>query len=291
MPALLSRRKCGAVWIADWTDWWGRGGATQERKGWLVRTLIGPLEQVFEEKPRPHADGTVVISRALGKRAEGLGIRAGEILYLPPGADPAAIRETTIQDARRICLLDPDARLLGYLGNIYQRDADLLFAALGQLKAANARLIMVGEPGCRVPESLKERVTITGRLPFDKMLDFLSACDILTLPLCDTIANRGRWPSKLNEYVAVGRPTVACAVGDVADLLREHEIGRLVAPDAMDFAQAIDELIADPVRARRVGDRAREVARGAYSQEAIADKLEKFYTKVIADKAARGVNA
>lgn len=291
LPAFLGRHKSGAVWVADWTDWWGRGGATQEREGWVVRTLVGPLEQLFEEKPRPYADGTVVISRALGERAERLGIRADDILYLPPGADPAAIRETSIQDARRNCSLDSDSKLVGYLGNIYQRDADLLFAALEQLAHTHARLVMVGDPGCRVPGSVRERVTITGRLSFDKMLDFLSACDVLALPLSDTIANRGRWPSKVNEYVAVGRPTVACAVGDVADLLREHEIGLLVAPDARDLACGIDELLADPVRSRRMGDRAREIARGAYSQDAIAEKLEKFYTKVIAAKSARGANA
>jgi len=65
LPAWLGRKASGAVWVADWTDWWGRGGATSERDGWAVRTIIGPLEQYFEEKPRPHADGTVVISHAL----------------------------------------------------------------------------------------------------------------------------------------------------------------------------------------------------------------------------------
>ncbi len=291
MPAVLGRRKSGAVWVADWTDWWGRGGATQEREGWLIRNLIGPVEQMFEEKPRPHADGTVVISHALGKRAEGLGIAGDEILYLPPGADPAAVRDTTIQEARHRCSLEPAGRLIGYLGNIYQRDADLLFEALECLEDRTARLIMVGDPGCRVPESLRARVTITGRLSFDKMLDFLSACNVLALPLSDTIANRGRWPSKVNEYVAVGRPTVACDVGDVANLLRDHDIGLLVRPEARAFAHRIDELLADAERARVMGERAREVACGAYSQDSIADRLETFYRKTIAAKAARGRKA
>ena len=56
LPALFGRKASGAAWVADWTDWWGRGGATTEREGWLVKTLIGPLEQVFEERPRPYAD-------------------------------------------------------------------------------------------------------------------------------------------------------------------------------------------------------------------------------------------
>ena len=287
LPAILGRKASGAIWVADWTDWWGRGGATTERDGWLVRTLIGPLEQWFEEKPRPHADGTVVISHALGRRAEALGIDGKHILYLPPGADPAAIRDTPMGAAREKCGLDVRGRLIGYLGNIYQRDADLLFETLRRLEAADARLLMVGEPGCRVPDAVKDLVTITGRLPFEKMLDYLSACDVLALPLSDTIANRGRWPSKVNEYVAVGRPTVACDVGDVAILLRDHDIGLLVRPEAAEFAARIDELLADPGRARAMGDRARDIARTTYSQDAVADRLENFYRKTIAARAAR----
>lgn len=287
LPAMMGRKASGAVWVADWTDWWGRGGATSERDGWLVRSLFGPLEQWFEEKPRPHADGTVVISHALGHRAEALGIDGRHILYLPPGADPAAIRNTSTGVAREKCGLDSRGRLIGYLGNIYQRDADLLFETLRRLKATDARLVMVGDPACRVPDAVKDRVTITGRLPFEKMLDYLSACDVLALPLSDTIANRGRWPSKVNEYVAVGRPTIACDVGDVAGLLRDNDIGLLVRPDAVEFAARIDELLADPARAQAMGDRAREVARTTYSQDAIADKLENFYRMTIAASAAR----
>jgi glycosyltransferase involved in cell wall biosynthesis len=282
MPALFGRKKSGAAWIADWTDWWGRGGATSERDGRLVRTLIGPLEQFFEEKPRPMADGTVVISHALGKRAESLGIDGKEILYLPPGADRDSIRETPIATARERFKLDPAAKYVGYLGNIYQRDANLLFDTLAQLKNADTKLIMVGEPGCVIPDHVSDRVTVTGRLPFDEMLDYLSACDVLALPLSDTIANRGRWPSKVNEYVAVGRPTVSCDVGDVANLLRDNDIGLLVKPEPTEFAARIDELLDDPQRAREMGDRAREVAQTTYSQETIADKLEEFYGKFIA---------
>jgi glycosyltransferase involved in cell wall biosynthesis len=287
LPALWGRRASGAVWIADWTDWWGRGGATTEREGRLLQALIGPLEQWFEEKPRPMADGTVVISRALGRRAESMGISGADILYLPPGADPAAIRTTSLRAAREACGLPVQGHLIGYLGNIYQRDADLLFETLARLRAPGARLLMVGDPGCRIADYVKDRVTVTGRLPFDKMVDHLSACDVLALPLSDTVANRGRWPSKVNEYVAVGRPTVACDVGDVAGLLRDNDIGLLVRPDAAEFAQRLDELLADPARAGAMGDRAREIARTSYSQDAVADKLEDFYRRTIAARAAR----
>jgi glycosyltransferase involved in cell wall biosynthesis len=287
LPAMFARKASGAAWVADWTDWWGRGGATTERDGRLVRTLIGPLEQFFEEKPRPHADGTVVISHALGARAESLGIDGDGILYLPPGSDSDSIRDTPLETAREKCGLDPAGRYIGYLGNIYQRDADLLFDTLSRLEATDAQLIMVGDPGCKISEVVKDRVTVTGRLPFEDMLDYLSACNVLTLPLSDTIANRGRWPSKINECVAVGRPTVACDVGDVANLLRDNDIGLLVRPEAGEFARRIDELLSDPKRAESMGNRAREIASTTYSQDAMADRLEEYYRKIIGVIAAQ----
>jgi glycosyltransferase involved in cell wall biosynthesis len=243
----------------------------------MLKKLIGPIEQLFEEKPRPHADGTVVISHALGRRAQGLGVPADSILYLPPGADSDSIRETDIQAARQCMGLSNKHRYVGYLGNIYQRDADLLFDTLQLLKAGDAKLLMVGEPGCNIDPAIRQRVHVTGRVEFDKMLDYLSCCDVLALPLSDTIANRGRWPSKVNEYVAVGRPTVACDVGDVADLMRQNDIGLLTTPDPKEFAARIDELLADPARAQAMGNRARHVAKTSYSQETMIERLEDFY--------------
>jgi glycosyltransferase involved in cell wall biosynthesis len=286
LPALLARKSSRAVWIADWTDWWGRGGVTTERERPIPRMLIGPVEQFFEERPRRYADGTVVISHALAHRVRGLGVRTEDILYLPPGTDPESIRTTTRAAARRRVGL-PNGRYVGYLGHIYQRDADLLFDALARLDAADAKLLMVGEPRCHVDDRVKDRVTVTGRLPLDAMLDHLSACDVLLLPLSDNIANRGRWPSKVNEYVAVGRPIVACDVGDVAGLLRDNELGVMVRPESAEFAAGIDRLLRDPNRAREIGQRARTIARTVYSQDARAEELERFYRKIVSEKSPR----
>ena len=280
LPALLARRSAGAKWVADWTDWWGRGGATTERKNRLVNAVMGPIEQLFEEKPRPYADGTVVISKALGERAVGLGIPASTQLYLPPGADPHDIRHTTIAEARASLGLAPSVPLLGYLGNIYPNDADLLFETLRRLRH-EVRLVMVGDPGVEAPDDLASRVDVLGRVPFGTMLDHLSACDTLVLPMTDSTANRGRWPSKINEYVAVGRPTVACAVGDVASLISDHDIGLLCAPEADEFAAQIDALLDDPARASVMGENARNLALNEYSQDAVAERLERYYLDVL----------
>jgi glycosyltransferase involved in cell wall biosynthesis len=282
IPALFAQRVRGAKWVADWTDWWGRGGATTERPGRAMRVLVGPLEQFFEERPRPLADGTIAISHALARRARGLGIDPRSMLVLPPGADPGDLRDTSREDARARVGLERDGRYVGYLGNIYPRDAEMLLEALRRLEDRQAKLVMVGEAEYEVDPALADRVIRTGRVPFGRMLDTLSACDVLALPLSDTVANRGRWPSKINEYLAVGRPTVACDVGDIGGFLRDEGAGIVVAPRAADLAAGLDALLRDPARAAAVGERAREVARTTYSQEAVGRKLEAFYMQTLA---------
>jgi glycosyltransferase involved in cell wall biosynthesis len=282
IPALFAQRARGAKWVADWTDWWGRGGATEERPGWTVRVLVGPLEEFFEERPRPLADGTIAISQALARRAQGLGIDPRSMLVLPPGADPGDLRDTSIEEARARVGLDRGGRYVGYLGNIYPRDAAMLLEALARLEEKDAKLVMVGDAEVPVDPAVAGRVIRTGRVPFGKMLDYLSACDVLALPLSDTIANRGRWPSKINEYVCVGRPTVACDVGDIASFLRDEGAGLVVEPSAAGLADGLGALLRDPGRARAIGERAREVARTTYSQEAVGRKLEAFYVQTLA---------
>lgn len=280
LPALFGRKASGAKWIADWTDWWGRGGATEERKNRIANKIMGPLEQLFEERPRPHADGTVVISRALGERAAALGIPLASQLYLPPGADPQDIRDISVADARGSLGATVHEPTIGYLGNIYPNDAELIFDAMRRMRHP-AQLRMVGDPGVAVPADLADRVHLTGRVPFGQMLLHLAACDLLVLPMTDSVANRGRWPSKINEYVAVGRATVVTNVGDVADLVADHVIGLVAAPEPGAFAASIDELLEDSDRAAAMGDRARDLARGGYSQDAVGAKLEQYYLDII----------
>ena len=284
LPALYARRRHGARFIADWTDWWGHGGASSERSSQLVSKVLGPLELHFEEHYRPYADGTVAISHALFDRAKNLGIDESTMLYLPTGCDTHGIQATDMQDARQQLGLDPEATYIGYLGNIYQTDADLMSAAMSKL-TSDARLIMVGNFKADMDPALESsgRLLRTGHVSFQKMLLNLSACNALVLPLTDSIANRGRWPSKINDYLAVGRPVVSCAVGDLTDLFQGNDIGRLTEANAEAFAQGIDAVLSDEDAMLRMGNNARMLAEQSLSTDAVSAKLEDFYRQCLND--------
>ena len=104
----------------------------------------------------------------------------------------------------------------------------------------------------------------------------MAAADVALVPYFDTDFNRARWPIKLGEYMAAGRPVVACDVGELGRVVAEHEIGLLAQPDMSGFADAVLALLRDPGRSAAIGARARQVAEDHYDWRVLAERLEAF---------------
>jgi glycosyltransferase involved in cell wall biosynthesis len=105
--------------------------------------------------------------------------------------------------------------------------------------------------------------------------------------LCDTGANRGRWPGKLNDYMAAARPVVATPVGELGTLIPQHQLGVVARAEPADFAAQTVALLSDRERCERLGRSARQAAETVMSWERMTDELEAFYQRVLAG-AVRG---
>jgi glycosyltransferase involved in cell wall biosynthesis len=89
------------------------------------------------------------------------------------------------------------------------------------------------------------------------------------------------------EYMALGRPIVATAVGGTPDLLGHGEAGVLVAPaDPAALAAAIGRLLADPAGAAALGARARARQREHYDIDEQAQRVQAIYDELLAAAAA-----
>jgi glycosyltransferase involved in cell wall biosynthesis len=79
--------------------------------------------------------------------------------------------------------------------------------------------------------------------------------------------------------MAHGKPVVATAVGGTPELVVHGETGLLVPPgDVEALAGALDELLSDPQRARRMGKAGRARAEGEFSLAASAGRVLALYT-------------
>ena len=284
LPALAAQRR-GAKLVMDWCDWLGRGGAVEERPNRLVRSAVRPVETFFEDSFRARADGTVVICSALRQRAIDLGVPPEKILVLADGSNVEQLHPMPQVEARRALGWPTDVPIVGYIGAIFQRDALLMAQAFDHIRKAEPRVQLLVVGYCNVAleklVDVPEAVRRTGRIRSDEINLYLAACDVCWLPMRDSIANRGRYPLKIKDYMAVGRPVVVTAVGDVADLVRQGEFGVVASDEPADLAIKALSLLRDPSLCAVMGRRARRQAETHHTWGQFVDRLEGFYKLVI----------
>jgi glycosyltransferase involved in cell wall biosynthesis len=284
LPALYMQRRDVPL-VMDWCDWFGQGGSVEERPNPLMRILLRPIETFFEERFRTRANGTTVICATLYQKAVELGVAPQTILHLRDGADTEGLQPHDRDAARGALGWPREVELIGYVGAIFRRDAELMARAFDRIRLARpaARLLLIGYVNAPIEQMVAtpEAVIRTGTVDYADLNTYLAACDVCWLPLRDSGANRGRWPLKLNDYMAVGRPTIATAVGDVADVMRQYEVGILTPDTADDLASGVLALLADPERCARLSGNARRVAEQDFAWQWRAAKLEIFYADIL----------
>jgi glycosyltransferase involved in cell wall biosynthesis len=140
---------------------------------------------------------------------------------------------------------------------VLQRRPDVKFVLAGgrpdQVEAARAAARAAG---------LGEAVVFAGQRPADEIPAFLDAADALVSPR----SSGTNTPLKIYQYLRSGRPIVATRLLTHTQVL-DDEVAYLSAATAEGFGAAILEALADPERARAVGDRARQLAETKYSYE------------------------
>lgn len=283
LPALVAQRH-GAKLVMDWCDWFGQGGSVEERSNPIVKVLLRPVETFFEDRFRVRADGTTVINTFLRERAIKLGVRPESILLIRNGSDTSRVPLGKLE-ARQTLGLPIAAPLIGYVGGIFIRDARLMASAFNyvQRMIPSVRLVLVGYFNRRIEALMDDpsAVVRTGPMTSEQVYQYLAACDLGWLPLCDSGANRGRWPFKLNDYMTVGRPVVATCVGDLVNVIPQYQLGVVARDDAYDFAVRTLELLGDIDRRETMGRAARQAAEDVFNWERLVDGLETFYQQVL----------
>jgi glycosyltransferase involved in cell wall biosynthesis len=147
--------------------------------------------------------------------------------------------------------------------NVARRRSDVHFLLVGDgllRPALEQRLASAGLSG---------RATFTGLVPADEAPRYLAACDLFVSP--HGRPRTGRFigsPTKLFEYMAMGRGLVASALDQIADVLQDGETALLVEPGNVEaLSEGILRLASDRPCAARLGRNARERVLAEYTWE------------------------
>lgn len=165
-----------------------------------------------------------------------------------------------------------DETLVGFVGTFGPWHGVTILAEAVKLLPTEARVrfLLVGSGVLRdeVLRILREggveqRVILTGAVEHERVPELLDACDVLASPhvqLEDGSEFFGS-PTKLFEYMAMGKAIVASRLGQIADVLADEETALLVEPgNARQLSEAISRLAASPGLRERLGAAARHEA-------------------------------
>lgn len=192
--------------------------------------------------------------------------------------------------------LAPEDFVLVYHGTIHyanQHEMLSLYLAvkLLQRRGHPVKLVRLGhsEFGGVDPRAFRgvsDGVLELGRVDWQLMPDYLALADAFVQPGAADDFNRYRLPSKLPEFLAMGRPVVLpdCNIGH--DLTHGENALLLKQGNAVEIMARIEELIADPGLAARLGAGARRFALEQLSWADNGAGLGDFYRGLIASPAA-----
>jgi len=121
---------------------------------------------------------------------------------------------------------------------------------------------------------VRDRVVFAGHR--EDVLSLLAGCDVFALP-----SRVEGLPLVVLEAMAQARPVVATRVGGTPELVIDGETGILVPPgDVSGLARALGELLADPERARRLGEAGRARVLERFSAEAMTRRVLEVYDEI-----------
>jgi len=143
------------------------------------------------------------------------------------------------------------------------------------------RFVMVGDGSRRdwMMQQAADRglnnLVFPGRFPVETMPTLMMRAAALLVTLADTEIFRLTIPSKVQAYLAAGRPIIACLNGAGAEIVQEAGAGVTVpAEDASALAQAVMALYTMPEQERvEMGARGRRYFEEHFSHDKLVDEL------------------
>jgi colanic acid biosynthesis glycosyl transferase WcaI len=184
----------------------------------------------------------------------------------------------------------------GTMGVMQGLDVLLEAAELVMEESPDIRFVLVGggiefEPLKRIAASKKlSNVVFIGKQAAEKMAAILGLADVMVVHLKDSPVFEIAIPSKIQAYLAVGKPIIAGIRGDAETIIRESGAGKVVAPE---HPRAISDAVLEffrmpPEERKKMGKRGLEYYKSRMSLKAGVDSIEKIFIRCVDERKGIG---
>jgi len=259
-------------------------------RGWVFKILLYRILL-------PAADHVFVQSEQMRRDVAAEGVPFAKMTPVPMGIDAARFNVPLSVGRRLIPSAEPCIVYIGALSRV--RRLDLLIRALAEVlkQVPNAKLYFVGAGDDPADEKILDKeaerlnvrgsVVMVGHLPQAEALRYVQEADVCVSPIYPNPILNAASPTKLVEYMALGKAVVANDIPEQRLVIEESGGGYCVPWSEQAFAEAIVTLLSSPEKRTEMGERGRRYALQHRSYKVIADLVERTLQGVLDSSAAR----
>ncbi len=244
---------------------------------WFYRFICQKADHVFVQSKQMRTDLNELYSVPLDKMSP-----------VPMGVPKELTSWTSLHSTEVV-----SGRIV-YVGTLIEvRRLGMIIDAFAKvkLKLPHAQLWMVGDGD--VPEDRKkleqhveqaqltDTVHFTGFIPMEKAWGMAASAEACLSPFYPTFVLRSTSPTKLNEYLALGRPCVANDHPEQADIIRESGGGLCVPWGDESFAEAIIWLLEHREEAEAMGAKGPDWIKANRTYDSIPEPVYAQYLSLL----------
>ncbi len=285
--ALLRRIKHAPVlfWVQDlWPESLQAAGGI--RSPGILRAVGRMVAWIYRR-----CDRVLVQSKGFIEPAVAAGAERGRIRYLPNWAEDYYRPVTVEEDAPERREMPQGFRIM-FAGNLGEAQSlETIVAAAERLAdLPDIQWIMIGDGRRKAwmeqqveKLGLEQRFHFLGRRPAEQMPRYFALADALLVTLRKDPVFALTIPSKIQSYLACGRPILAALDGEGAGIIREAAAGLAVpAGDDKALAEAVRSLHAMSAEERRaMGASGRAFFEREFMAEKLVDRLEGWMNELV----------
>ena len=220
--------------------------------------------------------------------AESLGrndvIEPSKIIVVHNGVDPDAFKGLSARGGDVPILVGT----VGHLAPIKGQDIFLRAAALVAALRRDVQFVVIGEDKSSEKKHRKSLEKLVAELDLDRIVTFAGwrddmAAMLSSLDVFVSAARSEPFGLAIVEAMAAGLPVVTTASAGALEIIEDGLNGKLISAwDHHSLADAISNLLKDPLERSRLGHNAKATVRERFSLTRMARDTERVYREVLA---------
>jgi len=281
IPAIILKkiRKIPILfWIQDlWPESLSATGAVKSKS--VLRMVEKVVKFIYG-----HCDHILVQSRGFISNVVSMGVLSSEVSYFPNWAEELYRPMKLEINASEYTQLPQGFKVM-FAGNIgAAQDFENILGAVERLKVyPDIQVVVLGDGRMRewVEEQVKVRgltqqVHLLGQYPVEKMPRFFALADVMLVTLKSQPIFALTIPSKVQSYLACGKPMIAALEGEGDKVIRESGAGMVCPPEnSTALAETILAMYQKTAAERaKMGEQGRRYFETHFEREMLLNKLE-----------------